>query len=86
MNGGSVSNTVPFSAVDYTVTFTESGLPSGTVWYAFQDTILVDTMEMAKKYMTGVKIVTLDGDIFDASGAITGGFREKKESKPSGLF
>ncbi|MHB1648571.1 MAG: InlB B-repeat-containing protein, partial [Cuniculiplasma sp.] len=33
VNGGSVSNTVPFSAVDYTVTFTESGLPSGTVWY-----------------------------------------------------
>ncbi len=51
------------------------------VWYAFQDTILVDTMEMAKKYMTGVKIVTLDGDIFDASGAITGGFREKKERR-----
>ena len=33
VNGGSVSKPVSFSEVKYTVTFTESGLPSGTTWY-----------------------------------------------------
>ena len=33
VNGGSVSKSVSFSEVKYTVTFTESGLPSGTTWY-----------------------------------------------------
>ena len=51
------------------------------IWYAFQDTIAVDSMDVAKKYMTGVRIVTLDGDIFDAGGAITGGFTEKREKR-----
>ena len=32
MNGGSVSKSVVFSLVKYTVKFTESGLPSGTSW------------------------------------------------------
>ena len=51
------------------------------IWFAFQDTIAVDSMDVAKKYMTGVRIVTLDGDIFDAGGAITGGFTEKRERR-----
>jgi YVTN family beta-propeller protein len=33
VNGLNVSESVPFSAVNYTVTFTESGLPSGTGWW-----------------------------------------------------
>ena len=33
VNGASVSKSVSFSEVKYTVTFTESGLPSGTTWY-----------------------------------------------------
>ncbi len=44
------------------------------VWYTFSDTILVNNMDTAKRYMTGVRIVTMDGDIFEASGAISGGF------------
>ncbi|MHB8360867.1 MAG: hypothetical protein ACYDDC_03580, partial [Thermoplasmataceae archaeon] len=48
------------------------------IWYAFQDTILVKNIETAKKHMTGVRIVTLEGDIFESSGAITGGFLERK--------
>ena len=51
------------------------------VWYTFQDTILVKDIETAKKYMTGVRIVTLAGDIFEASGAISGGFQEKRQRK-----
>ena len=33
VNGGTVSETVTFNLVTYSVTFTESGLPSGTKWY-----------------------------------------------------
>ncbi len=51
------------------------------VWYTFQDTILVKDIETAKRYMTGVRIVTLAGDIFEASGAISGGFQEKRQRK-----
>ena len=50
---------------------------ANAIWYTFQDTVVVDTPESAKKYMTGVRIVTLDGDIFEASGAISGGFMNR---------
>ncbi len=41
--------------------------------YAFGDTVLMDSMEHARKHMTGVRIVTLEGDVFEPSGAMTGG-------------
>ncbi len=52
----------------------------GIVWYAVQDTVIVRDVPTARKYMVGVRLVTLDGDIFEASGAITGGFQEKTKS------
>ncbi|GGM76113.1 chromosome segregation protein SMC [Thermogymnomonas acidicola] len=51
------------------------------VWYAFQDTVLVPGVKEARKYMGGVRLVTLDGDIFEASGAITGGSQEKAAAR-----
>jgi hypothetical protein len=33
VNGAAVSQAVTFTQVTYTVTFTETGLPSGTMWY-----------------------------------------------------
>ena len=33
VNGTSLSNFIAFSPVNYTVTFTETGLPSGLIWY-----------------------------------------------------
>ncbi|MEM3791054.1 MAG: hypothetical protein QW260_08295, partial [Thermoproteota archaeon] len=33
VNGANVNQAITFSLVTYTVTFTESGLPSGTTWY-----------------------------------------------------
>ncbi len=48
------------------------------IWYAFQDTVIVKDVDTARKYMVGVRLVTMDGDIFEASGAITGGFSEKR--------
>ena len=53
---------------------------ANAIWYTFQDTVLVDSAEIAKKYMTGVRIVTLDGDIFEASGAISGGFMNRSRT------
>ena len=52
----------------------------GIVWYAVQDTVIVRDVPTARKYMVGVRLVTLDGDIFEASGAITGGFQERTKS------
>ena len=49
------------------------------IWYAFQDCLILPDVATARKHMSGVRLVTLEGDIFEASGAITGGFSEKKE-------
>lgn len=49
------------------------------IWYAFQDCLILPDVPTARKHMSGVRLVTLEGDIFEASGAITGGFSEKKE-------
>ncbi|MGP6293952.1 chromosome segregation protein SMC [Caldiplasma sukawensis] len=46
------------------------------IWYAFQDTVLMDSIENAKNAPRGARIVTLDGDIIDSSGAMTGGYYE----------
>jgi len=47
-------------------------------WYVFGDTIVVKNMDVARHLMGGIRIVTLDGDIIEASGAITGGSMETK--------
>lgn len=45
-------------------------------WYVFRDTVIVKTMDAARKLMGGVRLVTLEGDLIDAGGAMTGGDRE----------
>lgn len=52
----------------------------GAIWYAFQDTVIVKDVQTARKYMVGVRLVTVDGDIFEASGAITGGYSESSRN------
>lgn len=48
-------------------------------WYAFGDTIVVKDLDSARSLMGGVRLVTLDGELVEASGAITGGsFVERK--------
>ncbi|HWG91191.1 MAG TPA: chromosome segregation protein SMC [Candidatus Thermoplasmatota archaeon] len=42
-------------------------------WYVFRDTVIVRSMTGARRLMGGVRLVTLDGDIIDAGGAMTGG-------------
>ncbi len=41
--------------------------------YVFRDTVIAKDIEVARKNMGGVRIVTLEGDLIDPSGAMTGG-------------
>lgn len=42
-------------------------------WYALKDTIIVSDLNSARKLMGGVRLVTLDGELCEASGAMVGG-------------
>jgi chromosome segregation protein len=46
-------------------------------WYVFRDTMVVDNLTNARKLMGGVRIVTLDGELIESSGAMVGGILEK---------
>uniref|UniRef100_A0A7C4S5W8 Chromosome partition protein Smc n=1 Tax=Geoglobus ahangari TaxID=113653 RepID=A0A7C4S5W8_9EURY len=47
--------------------------------FIFRDTIVVDNIENAKKIMDGKRIITLDGEIIEKSGAMTGGSIDKRK-------
>ncbi len=53
------------------------------IWFCFQDTLVMPDVAAARKNMGGVRLVTLDGDIFETSGAITGGYVEKVSDQAS---
>ena len=42
-------------------------------WYVFQDTLVVRTLDGAREIMGGIRIVTREGELIEASGAMTGG-------------
>ncbi len=42
-------------------------------WYAFGDTVVVKDLTTARKLMGGVRLVTIDGELTEASGAMIGG-------------
>ncbi len=47
--------------------------------YIFGDTIIVDNIDSARKIGVGrIRMATLDGDLCDVSGAMVGGYRERK--------
>ncbi len=48
--------------------------------YVFGNTLVVDTIDTARQIGIGAaRMVSLDGDLAEVSGAMTGGFRHKKE-------
>ena len=55
----------------------------GPLWYVFGDTVIVQDLTNARRLMGGVRLVTLDGQLIEASGAITGGLVERKEKSIS---
>jgi chromosome segregation protein len=46
---------------------------SAAFWYTFRDTLVVETLNDARKLMGKYRMVTLDGDLVERSGAMTGG-------------
>ncbi|MBR7005596.1 MAG: chromosome segregation protein SMC [Candidatus Methanomethylophilaceae archaeon] len=42
-------------------------------WYVLSDTLVVKDMDTARRIMGGIRIVTLQGEIIEASGAMVGG-------------
>lgn len=46
-------------------------------WYVFADTVVVKDLETARKYIGGVRLATLDGELIEPSGAMIGGSLEK---------
>ena len=43
------------------------------MWYVFGDTLIVKNLDTARKLMGGVRLVTLEGELIEASGAMVGG-------------
>jgi chromosome segregation protein len=50
-------------------------------FYAVGDTLVVETLEFAKKLMGKYRVVTLDGEIIEKSGSMTGGSVKKSGLK-----
>lgn len=49
--------------------------------YVFAGTLVVDTIDVARRIGIGnIKMVTLEGDLVEVSGAMHGGYRERKSS------
>ena len=53
-------------------------------WYVFGDTVVVEDLDTARKLMGGVRLVTLDGQLIEASGAMVGGSVEKMKRRTMG--
>ncbi len=49
-------------------------------YFALGETIVVESLDCAKKLMSKYRVVTLEGDIFEKTGAITGGARKRATS------
>lgn len=47
------------------------------VFWVFRDTGLVSDIDAGRRLMGSIRLVSLDGDVFDPSGSITGGFRRQ---------
>lgn len=50
-------------------------------WYVLGDTVVVDTLDQARKLMGGVRLVTAGGELLEASGAMVGGNVEQSNLK-----
>ncbi len=53
-------------------------------WYVFGDTVIVKNLDAARRLMGGVRLVTLDGQLIEASGAMVGGSVEKRKGMSMG--
>ncbi|MCI4316999.1 MAG: chromosome segregation protein SMC [Thermoplasmata archaeon] len=56
------------------VHFEESMRPA--FWYVFGETVVMENLATARSQMGGVRLVTAQGDLIEATGAISGGYLE----------
>ncbi|HEY9754844.1 MAG TPA: chromosome segregation protein SMC [Oculatellaceae cyanobacterium] len=49
--------------------------------YACGQTIVIDSMDNARKMLTQARMVTLEGELFDKSGSIAGGYDKKNKMR-----
>nr|WP_321497164.1 chromosome segregation protein SMC [uncultured Methanolobus sp.] len=47
-------------------------------WYVFRDTLIVDTLTNARRLMGGLRMVTLEGEVLEKSGAMVGGSQQQQ--------
>lgn len=60
--------------VDYALNLVDFDPKFGPAfWYVFRDTLVVETLSDARRLMGRYRMVTLDGDLVEKSGAMTGG-------------
>src|SRR5881628_3808179 len=50
-------------------------------FYVFGDTLVVQTLDEARKWMGGVRLVTIEGELIEATGAMIGGDMERSTVK-----
>jgi len=50
-------------------------------WFVLGDTVVVKNLDEARKLMGGVRLVTLDGELAESSGAMVGGTLDKNMTK-----
>jgi len=55
-------------------------------WHVFQDTLVADSMTTGRRMMGGVRIVTMDGELFEKSGAMTGGSSKGRKGEDAVAF
>ncbi len=53
-------------------------------WYVFKDTLVSDNLTTARRLMGGKRLVTLEGELIEKAGAMTGGTIKSKLSFASG--
>ncbi len=53
-------------------------------WYVFKDTLVSDNLATARRLMGGKRLVTLEGELIEKAGAMTGGTIKSKLSFASG--
>jgi chromosome segregation protein len=49
-------------------------------WYVFGETVVMNDLAAARSEMGGVRLVTLQGDLIEATGAISGGYLDPSSS------
>lgn len=83
--GQKLSKTEKEGIIDYALNLVNYESKFGPAfWYVFRDTLVSDSLTTARRLMGGKRLVTLDGELIEKAGAMTGGTIRSKLSFASG--